>query len=234
MTIASFRYLCPLRLSRSRTGRARDRAWREDRREGGISLGGGRRGERSIARSHPQKRIWQMHRSRFQSPAHATRRGGRRSSHTVKFMKARRSFFDAGDALACVASGWICLLHHMKDFKLLSVKIFRAHRQTERCRRPDLFHFNWAAKTRIRCDTRRRQTRSGRHGRANALPKGPLLNMKRPKSECQQFCAEIPERMGLFTTLQGGHFWSFKLQRSHRGHAIALHRPVEGLALDKP
>ena len=168
-------------------------------------------------------------------PRHAARRGGgRRSSHTVKFMKARRSFFDAGDALACVASGWIYLLHHMKDFKLLSVKIFRAHRQTERCRRPDLFHSTWAAKTRIRCDTRRRQTRSGRHGRANALPKGPLLNMKRPKSECQQFCAEIPERMGLFTTLQGEKFWSFKLQRSHRGNAIALHRPVEGLALDKP
>ena len=162
----------------------------------------------SLARSLSQKRIWQMHRSRFQSPAHATRRGGgRRSSHTVKFMKARRSFFDAGDALACVASGWIYLLHHMKDFKLLSVKIFRAHRQTERCRRPDLFHSTWAAKTRIRCETRRRQTRSGRHGRANALPKGPLLNMKRPKSECQQFCAEIPERMGLFTTLQGGNFF---------------------------
>ena len=51
--------------------------------------------EKENARSLSQKRIWQMHRSRFQSSAHAAqRRGGRRFSHTVKFMETRGEFRD--------------------------------------------------------------------------------------------------------------------------------------------
>ena len=90
--------------------------------------------------------------------------GGRRSSHTVKFMKARRSFFEAGDSRACEADGFAA---SYPRFQIAFRKYF-PNRQTDRVSQTwaVFFYFTLPGRQKralvIHTRTRRRRTRSGR------------------------------------------------------------------------